>query len=426
MAIANKFPNEQPDPRNPLLSASTGAPESMSMHHLAVCILGTSDEGRKLLSKALTGTPATLTREAGLPSVDMLPRWLENGCDVLIVDLNSDTERALDLVEVACSLNAPITVMVYARQPDQELLVRCMRVGAREFLTDPLSPSGMTEAIVRASARREELRGQKRTLGKLLVFVGAKGGSGVTTIASNFAVALTRESGEGVALVDLNLQLGDAALTLGVKSEFSALDALQNEKRLDSDLVSKLLVRHSSGLQLLAAPDDLVKGDQSELFQPTAHGVLKLMDILRHDFPWVVVDAGCHYGNYARILFDSAEKVYLVTQVSVAELRNANRLISSYFEGSARSRLEVVLNRFESRAGEIDGESIAAALMAPSLSSSWKIPNDFRAVRDAQHSATALVTKDGPITRALTDLAKSAFGKAVVKEKKRLFGMFSI
>ena len=110
-----------------------------------------------------------------------------------------------------------------------------------EFLNAPLSSASISEALARAAARREEVKTLKKTRGKVLVFAGAKGGSGVTTVAANFAVALASESGQSVALADLNLRLGDAALTLGLASEFSTLDALQNEKRLDSELVAKAL-----------------------------------------------------------------------------------------------------------------------------------------------------------------------------------------
>ena len=65
----------------------------------------------------------------------------------------------------------------------------------------------------------------------------------------------------------------------------------------------------------------------------------------------MVVDAGCHYGAYTQSLFDAAEKVYLVTQVSVADLRNSHVLIQAHFQKDDRRKLEVVLNRFEPASG---------------------------------------------------------------------------
>jgi pilus assembly protein CpaE len=228
-------------------------------------------------------------------------------------------------------------------------------------------------------------------------------------------VALAKESGQRVALLDLGLCLGDAALNLGLSSEFSTLDALENENRLDSDLVSKLLVRHASGLQVLAAPEE------HNIFSPKASAVMKLVNILCADFAYLVVDAGTHYSAYGSSLFDMAEKIYLVTQVSVVELRNSNRFIVANLKGDATRKLEIVLNRFTPRAGEIDEESIRKAL---TLSPTWKVPSDFQAVRQAQNTATALALKDSCISRVLVSMAKAACGKAIEEGKKRRFGLF--
>jgi pilus assembly protein CpaE len=390
-------------------------PESVRMNALSVVLLGTSEARRKALTAALAATQARVVMQAALPELDALGALLESQYDVLLVDLSEDPERGLDLVEAAFAMDPSITVIVYARSTDPELLVRCMRAGAREFLSDPLSPGSVAEALVRASVRRDEVKRQHKTEGKCLAFVGAKGGSGVTTVAANFAVALTEESGQSVALLDLDLRLGGAALDLGLSSEFSTLDALQNENRLDSELVSKLLVRHSSGLQVLAAPD------QHNTFQPTSSGVVKLVNILRNDFAWVVVDAGTHYVDYGQSLFDMADKVYLVTQVSVAELRNSNRFIAAHFGEKSGRKLEVVLNRYAPRTVEIDEESIKDAL---TLSPAWRIPSDYHAVQLAQNTATALVLKDGAITRVLTQMARAACGKSVEEGKKRRFSLF--
>ena len=398
-----------------LVIDGAAAPESVMMKPLSAMIVSASEERRRTLTVALEGAQAEVIRAAPLPSLDDLPGLLEEGCDVLIVDIDGQPEPGLELVAAACALDPAMTVMAYGTQTDSKLLVRCMRAGAREFLWEPLSTTGMLEALVRAAARREEVKNLKKTRGKILVFVGAKGGAGVTTVAANFAVALAEGSAQSVALVDLNLRLGDAALSLGLAGEFSALDALQNEQRLDSELVSKLLVRHNSGLKVLAAPSHLTG------FQPSPAAILKLFQILRGDFAWVVVDAGCQHGAHTQILFDMAEKVYLVSQVTVADLRNAHLLIQAHFQKDDRRKVEVVLNRFGSRTGEIDAASIEKAL---TVAPNWKVPSDFQAVRQAQNEATALVNKDGPVTRVLTAMARAACGKAGNEVRKRRFGLF--
>jgi pilus assembly protein CpaE len=316
-------------------------------------------------------------------------------------------------VEHICGTSSA-TVMVYSSNTDSELLVRCMRAGAREFLTHPIAPSTIAEALVRASVRRPAAKPTKKVGGKLLLFLGAKGGSGVTTIASNFAIALAQESGKNTALVDLDLPFGDAALDLGISGEFSTANALQNFERLDSNFLTKLLIKHSSGLSVLAAPDRYTPSQASD------EAVEKLSSVVRQDFDYVVIDAGSKLGSAGRMLLDTATVAYLVTQVSVSELRNSNRLISEFFTSDGR-KLEVVLNRFTPRSLTIDEENITKAL---TRQVDWKIPNDYPAVRRAHDTATPLVLSDSSISRVIRQMARTACNLPSTDKKKRfsLFG----
>ncbi len=388
--------------------------DMISMKALSVILLGASKEGRAHLANAFAGTPSQVVKSAPLPSPDELASVLDCECDVLVVDLDRNPEPALGVVETAFGVNGTMTVMVYSHYADRELLVRCMQAGARELLSDPISTADLTGALVRASARRDELTRSRKHVGKCLVFVGAKGGSGVTTIASNFAVAMAMESTQSVALLDLNIQLGDAALTLGLASEFSTLDALQNERRLDSELLSKLMVRHSSGVKVLAAPNE-----PNEV-QPMEAEVITLVGLLLSDFAWVVIDAGNNYGPFSAGLFDLAEKVYLVAEVSLPDLRNSHRLITRHFKGDARRKLAIVINRFGSRTDDIGEEGVEKAMLgAPD----WRVPNDFPALRRAQSLATALVSNDNSISRVIIDMARAACGKST-EIRKKTFGLF--
>jgi pilus assembly protein CpaE len=389
----------------------------VGMGALSLLLIGPHDERRRTIAKALAGPQASITRElTQYPQVDDLAEILEADHDAVIIDLDPDPEQALDVIENICSAHSSVTVMAHSACPDSDLLVRCMRAGAREFLTEPVAPNTVTEALVRTSARRDEVRRQKRATGKLLVFAGAKGGSGVTTVASNFAVALAKQAGAKVALLDLDLPLGDAALTLGLTAKFTALDALENVNRLDSDFLSVLVTRHSSGLAVLAAPDAIPAA-----IQPAKSGIEKLLRVVREDFAYVVVDAGSRPSEMHGSLFETANAVYLVTQISVAELRNANRFVSRYFNDAEDGRLEIVLNRFQSRSMEIDEAAITRALTRPA---SWKIPNDFAAVRRAQNTGIALASEDSHIARAFAGMAGTASGHTANGGKKKRFGLF--
>ena len=257
--------------------------------------------------------------------------------------------------------------------------MRCMRAGAREFLTVPFDHEVMAEALVRAAARRPVTQNEKKAAGKLLAFMGAKGGAGATTLACNFAVALAQEPEQKTLLIDLDLPLGDAALNLGIVAEFSTIDALQAADRLDARFLSQLLVKHSSGVWVLAAPGRFVQ------YQASNEAIDRLMDVARQEFDNVVVDLGSKLDLMGTSVYKEATAVYLVTQASIPELRNSNRLISQFFAGPL-PKLEIVINRYESRALGFSEEHITKALTRPAQ---WKIPNDYASVRKMQIDANA-------------------------------------
>src|SRR5579863_5810111 len=156
-----------------LMSTFMRDTESLSMSALSLVLIGPSEDRRRALAKALAGPQANIARELKhYPQLDELTELIEEDFDVVIVDLDPNPEQALDVVENLCGRDSSVTLMVYSAHADPELLVRCMRAGAREFLTEPVLPSSIAEALVRASVRRDEVRRYKRASGKLLVFVG--------------------------------------------------------------------------------------------------------------------------------------------------------------------------------------------------------------------------------------------------------------
>jgi pilus assembly protein CpaE len=289
-----------------------------------------------------------------------------------------------------------------------------MRAGAREFLTIPFPQSTLAEALVRAAARRPAAREQKKAGGKLLVFMGAKGGAGVTTIACNFAVALAQDASERTLLIDLDLPLGDAALNLGIVTEYSTINALQDFNRLDPSFLSKLLVKHSSGLFVLAAPGKFPQ------YHAENEAIDKLLAVAREEFDNVVVDVGSRLDLTGTDLFKNAYTVYLITQAGIPELRNSNRLISQFFS-SGGPKLEIVINRYEPRSLGVSEEHITKALTRPAQ---WKIPNDYGAVRKMQITATPLTLTDSPISRLIRQMAKSVDGQLEAPVKKKSFSLF--
>jgi pilus assembly protein CpaE len=347
------------------------------------------------------------------PNIADVSRTLNRDFDIVIVDLDSDPAYALNLVK-SISTNGLATVIAYSSQADPELRLRSTRAGAREFLTLPFAPGVMAGALLRTQALRSAARPSKKADGKVLVFLSAKGGSGVTTLACNFAVSLAQESGKRTLLIDLSFPLGGVAVNLGISAEHSVVNALQNSKRLDSSFLSGLLAAHESGLFVLAASSQLTPIDADE------EAIARLLEVAREDFDYVVVDAGAKLGLQKTHLFDKSAIVYLVTQVGLAELRNSNRLISK-LSAATSPKLEIVINRYDSRTPEIGEEHLAEVLTKPA---EWRIPNNYAAVRHMQNTATSLMGDDSEISRAIRQMTRAVSGQTAIQEKKKGFSFF--
>ena len=393
--------------------------ESLGTDHLSIALIGPDERRREAVMVALSRCPGNEVRAFASypPSLDDMPRLLEHHHDVIIIDLDSDPEFALELVESIGS-NGTATVMVYSAKADPDQLVRCMRAGAREFLTLPLELDVVGESLVRAAARKPVLRittvRHKKVNGKLLAFMGSKGGAGVTTLATNFAVALAQLATQKTLLIDLDLPLGDAALNLGIISEYSTINALEALDRLDGSFLSGLLMEHSSGLKVLAAPGRYVQ------YQATDEAIDKLLTVARQEFDNVVIDLGSKVDLTGTLLFKEATAIYLVTQAGIPELRNSNRLISQVFS-SGGAKLEIVINRYETSALSVSEEHITKALTRPAQ---WKIPNDYASVRRMQVNATPLVLTDSAVSRRILQMAAAVTGEVAAKPKKKVFSLF--
>jgi pilus assembly protein CpaE len=400
-----------------LLMATLPETDTLGANVLSIALIGPEEHSRIEVAEALLEAASGVPRQLPFyPEIDQVPKLVELNFDVIILDLDSDPETALDLVESLCAAGAS-TVMVYSSRPDSESMIRCMRAGAREFLTLPFPRGAVTEAMIRASVRRVPGRppSTKKPDGKLHVFFGAKGGTGVTTVASNFALAAARESGQKTLFIDLDVPFGDAALGLGLNAPYSIADALQNYMRLDANFLSRLLVKHDSGLAVLAAPGKVIKTEIS------SEAVNRLLTVARQEFEYVVVDTGSRLDLTSTALFEPDATIYLVAQVGISELRNSNRFISEFFAADF-PKLEVVLNRYSASSLGIDEEHITRAL---TRRVQWKIPDDQAGLRKMQGTEAPLALGDSPVSRTIRQMARAACGVAAEPEKKKkIIGLF--
>jgi len=397
------------------MSGSQQIPGAIGAGILSVALIGPDESRRKEVAGALSAFPGVQVSEiAAYPAdLDDLPQTLQQPHHILIVDLDSDPEYALEVVESLCS-DGPSTVMVYSATADRTLVVRAMRAGAREFFALPLATTEVADALARFSLHVPGERPARKKPGRLSVFLGTKGGCGVTTLASRFAIALMQESGKKVLLIDLGLPMGDVALNLGIFAEYSTDNAFRNTARLDSSFLTSLLATHSSGLSVLAAPGEYPQS------QPTTEAIDKLLALVRQTFDYVVVDAGCRLDLKDSALFDVSATIYVVTQFGVSELRNSNRIITQFFATRGR-RLQIVLNRFGAQGLGFDEAQITKALTRPAQ---WKIPNEPAISRQIEDIASPRAQKGSALWAVLHRMARKACGLPESDDKKKSFSLW--
>ncbi|HVN93617.1 MAG TPA: AAA family ATPase [Terracidiphilus sp.] len=380
---------------------------------LSVALVGPDERTRNIVAKGLADTRRAVIREFNSypPEPEHLRRLLAT-FDAVVLDLDSDPEQVLELIEETGAGDAA-PIMVYSEKNDPKVAIRLMRAGTREYLLLPFQRDTIAEALRRMAAPHErtsarEVASTKNGPGGLHVFLGSKGGSGVTTVACNVAIALAQRPEHRILLIDLALPIGDCALCLGISAGYSTEDALRSIDRLDASLFHNLLVRHRSGVFLLAAPTKVPDLEVSK------SAIDKLIAIARQEFDYVIVDVGSRIDVAAKALFEDASTIYLVTQTGISELRNSNRLISQFFaEGS--ENLEIVINRFEPRFLETANEEVITKALGKPVR--WKIPDDQDAARALQHGDGGL--PETRTSRISLEMASSINGLPITTESNR-------
>jgi pilus assembly protein CpaE len=256
-----------------------------------------------------------------------------------------------------------------------------MRAGANEFLTWPIDTGALGEALRRMAARRESSPAAKRQ-GTTLAFLGAKGGSGVTTILVNCGVELARLSKRPTVIVDLKPGLGEVTLFLGVRSQYTLIDAVDNLHRLDEQFLKELVVKHKSGVDILAGATQFDRPAPSD-----TSAVEEVLRLLAKQHDYVLVDAGSQINACSVSALYGADIIYLVTNPDVPSVRNAQRLLEKIGElGACSDRVRILLNR-ASEPFPISPAQIQTALGRPI---DHMFPSDYRTVSTAFNTGVPL------------------------------------
>lgn len=260
--------------------------------------------------------------------------------DVVIVDIRWSAASSAGMLEQIRHRWPQAGVFAVAAAVDAELVLQAMRAGANEFFAWPPPADAFDEAMRRTAARRASTptAGSRATT---IVFFGAKGGAGTTTLAVNCGVEIARLQKKSTLIVDLKPGLGEVTLFLGVRSRYTMLDALDNLHRLDQEFMKELVVKHKSGLEILGG---------SDLFdRPGSNDSAALDEVFRllgQQYEYIVVDAGSQMSTCAVSSLYSADTICLVANPDVPSVRNAQRLLDRIGQlGASGDRVRVILNR---------------------------------------------------------------------------------
>ena len=301
---------------------------------------------------------------------------------VALIDFDRDPELALKTTErLQQTFLKKISIVGIGAQLEAGLLLRAVRNGCTEFLTKPIDVTDLTASLNRFQASMAVDAHAQAGIGRVIAFFGAKGGVGTTMLAVHLATHLVRQYGKKTLLIDHKQQLGHVALYLGLKdTQYHFDELLRNADRLDSELLNGFVVRHRSGLDIIASPEmsagpHVAKPEEFE----------RVMDFLRREYDFILIDSSVGYQDSTACLIEQADEVYLVSTPDVAALRDLARLVESLsLSESATSKLRLVVNR-STATDSITPEQIEKAVRFPI---SISIPNNYfellRAINDGE------------------------------------------
>ena len=301
--------------------------------------------------------------------------------DLVIVDVRNDALSMMPSIERQRAASPGAGIFAIATAADSDLILQVMRAGANEFFTWPPSAEAFHAAIRRTAARREAAAGT-RPAATTLVFFGAKGGAGTTTVVVNCGVEIARLSKRSTIVVDLKPGLGEVALFLGVRPRYSILDAIDNLHRLDREFLRELVVKHKSGLEILAGSDNFDRPGAAD-----GGAIEELFRLLARQYEYILVDAGSQVHSCAVAALYAADSIFLVANPDVPSVRNAQRLLDRVRQfGACGERVRVLLNR-AAEPYPIPPKQIEGAIGHPIHHT---FPSDYKTVSTALNSGVPL------------------------------------
>ena len=342
--------------------------------------------------------------------------------DVVFVDLESDPQVGLKFAQFLVDSSLAQAVVGAGSTESPELLLQAMQAGILEFLPKSLDSEKIDGLVTRLRKRtgKSTVSKESKELGKLLTVFSPKGGSGATSFAVNLAVSIHQVSRKRTLIVDLDLELGETALLLGMEPRFSSVDLIRNFHRVDEGLLASYIEQDSSGVELLSAPYQ--PADFQSVDGERIGGIL---NFLKEQYDYIIVDAPKTLNPVTLSAFEASDHILLLSTADLQSLRNVTRSLP-LLKGLAGSRpddwIRLIVNRYNPSLPITVGE-VERTL---GMDVSWTLKNDYRAVIDSiNEGRPAVLRKKSAYAQNVQTVAAELTGMGPEKRSKsRILGKF--
>ncbi len=315
--------------------------------------------------------------------------------NLCLLEIGEPREPGLALIPDLLRIDAKLPIIVVLANNDPELVLRCLRQGASDFLIPPFT-SEQVEGALQKIARLQP--NQSASSGKVYCIMPAKGGCGASTIASNLAYQMKRGD-KRILLADLDPLAGTLSFLLKIKSNYSFMDALARSHDIDADLW-RSVVTSRGGVDVLLSPEVMMEG-MSELKDAGS-----IIEYARATYDLVVLDTGGVYGEWNLSQAQLADEILLVATNELTALQAVQRALG-YLDANniPRYKLRLIVNRYDRHTG-LSKDVIGTALHIDIF---HIMPNDYEAIQKS-------LMEGKPLSPA------TSFGKSVIGLVDRLGG----
>ncbi len=366
---------------------------------VSVVIIDKEEASKKIIKNFLQNVSDIFIDKDFADSFEAYNYVIENRTNIIIADITEEPDVTFELINKITTINKQAKIIVTSYSTDAELVIKAMRIGAREFLTKPIKEEELINAVTKL---RDLSLGNMSDNNKCKIIstFSNKGGIGKTAIAVNLALELANLTKEKVALIDLNLQLGDVTTFLDLNPSFDISYVVNNINRVDETFLLSTLEKYKdTSLYVLADPPYLEQAEDI-----TSDQISKLFDVLKDTFSYIIVDTGSNFDGKTITVLDNSDLILLVTIVNLPAIRNCQRCLELFERlGYGKDKAKIILNRY------MDNEEIKIEDVEDVLDRKiyWKIPNNYFTIMSSINKGipVGIVNPDSNIAHNYRELA---------------------